>query len=137
MKNYLQLWCKDLLSLPQTTLASAVTVSGFHKHHFGARQQQATVVVELCPAKCLSVNLGQYQFNVEHSELAEATVMGIIDVLLTSGMLPIGNVLIKVIELQIDPLLATANAFRMAGRDAARKAITINEQKQQMGSDTN
>lgn len=123
MKNYLELWWKDLLSLPQITLASAVTVIGFHEHHFGARQQQATVVVELHPAESLSVNLGQYEFNIEHCELAEATVMGILDVLLTSGMLPMKSVVIKIIELQIDPVLATANAFRMAGRDAALKVV--------------
>ncbi|MFL6199172.1 MAG: hypothetical protein ACJ76J_08350 [Thermoanaerobaculia bacterium] len=53
----------------------------------------------------------------------DAAAMGILDVLMTAGPYPIKNVRIIIEQLDVDPIESSQHAFRMAGRDAARKLL--------------
>jgi hypothetical protein len=54
---------------------------------------------------------------------AEAAVMGIVDILMTAYPHPVKNVRISIEELEIHPVHSSRHAFRLAGRDAAARAL--------------
>jgi hypothetical protein len=51
----------------------------------------------------------------------KATIIGVLDVFLAGRVPPMRNVDLKIVEVKVHPVGASAYAFRMAGRIAAGK----------------
>ncbi len=55
----------------------------------------------------------------------DAAILGVLDVLLVSRAHPIRDVVITLESVEVDPINSSWQAFRMAGRDAATKALAL------------
>jgi hypothetical protein len=120
----LEQWFASFATAPAQELPTAVTSEGKRDQHLGPRWERARVRVRLEPSTRLEVQIGSSISQEAKDEgYAEAAVMGILDVLMTACPHPVKNVRILVEDLEIDPIDSSPQAFRMAGRDAATRAL--------------
>lgn len=119
-KDYLSEWFVDIQTRRSVLFSKAVTVVGILDEHRGPRWNFAKVKLCLKPADtitivdCTSSSL---------QEFVDATFFGILDVLLTELSSPLRNLSIELLEIEDHPIDSNPIAFRLAGRDAARKAL--------------
>ena len=62
---------------------------------------------------------------------AEAAVLGVLDALITSAPYPVLKVRVVIEKIEVDPIDSSEQAFRLAGRDAALKALGVISQVRQ------
>ena len=127
MKDYLELWVKDLLQRESMRLQAPITVVGERKKHFATGSDEfAKVEMTVHPASHLEVE----DVVPERSELEqlrvrwrEFSVFGLLDVLMFADPAPLFKVRVVLEKVWWHHLDSTPNAFRNAGRDAGRKLL--------------
>lgn len=127
MKNYLDVWVKDLLQRQSMRLPAPITVMGKGKKHLAAGSDEfAKVQLTVHPASHLEVE----DIVPERDELErlgarwpESTVFGLLDVLMFADPAPLFNVRVVLEKAWYHDVDSTVNAFRHAGRDAGRKVL--------------
>ncbi len=88
--------------------------------------QDAQVILSVAPDEDLSVSVEMEHplESVEHGEdYLRAAVFGVLDVLLVEARPSVRHVRVTILDLVVHPTNSSVHAFRMAGRDAARKVL--------------
>jgi hypothetical protein len=118
-------WFENLSTRASLALTNTVRATGvFDKHIAGWRFAQIEIAVE--PAEQLSVEVElpeEQRFAMERDGYLEEAVFGILDVLMTGETAPLRNVQIRIVGAKIHPVDSSRMAFRLAGRDAAKKVL--------------
>ncbi len=124
MTNILAQWGSGLAGGQSMRLPCAVVAEGLRDRHLGPRSEWARVRVSLKPALALSIQTAStVSIEAQEEGYADAVVLGVLDVLMVSQPYPIREVAISLEMLEVDPINSSRQAFRMAGRDAATKAL--------------
>ena len=122
--NYLAEWGSSLINGQGIKLPKHVVADGVRDQHLGPRWEKASVRVALAPASEFTVQVSSLvSSEAVRERFTEAVVLGVLDVLLVSRAHPIRDVTITLESIVIDPVDSSWQAFRMAGRDAATKAL--------------
>jgi hypothetical protein len=120
--NYLEQWSNDIISRPVFELKKEIVVKGIRKKHLGPRLEYAIIELKIVPSQKLEVELPT-NFKNEQKEYIDASVFGLLDILLTAKSFPIKNIKIIFQSIDIHPVDSNIMAFRNAGRDAGKKII--------------
>lgn len=119
-------WLNTLLSRPGVSVPQQLSVNGEQDAHLGPRLEvaQATFVIE--PASKLQIVVpSDVRATVTDPAYADAAIFGLLDVLICQDCNPVSNVKITLTHLNEDPVSSSESAFRHAGRDAARKLLSM------------
>jgi translation elongation factor EF-G len=110
---------------PSGQLADAVTVEGVRDQHLGPRWEFAKVTMRVEPAEQFEARfaVGEKQAELEERGFLNAAVYGFLDVSLVSASMPLRNVRLVIVNAEAHEVDSSQRAFRMAGRDAARRLL--------------
>jgi hypothetical protein len=122
--NYLTKWYDDIVRRTSLSVPKRLTVEGLHQKHVGPSLQFGRVEMLAEPSTSFEVVVGRDVDQSDETQLfLEASVFGLLDVLLVSETYPLHNVRLTITRLEIDPISSSQMAFRLAGRDAGRKIM--------------
>jgi hypothetical protein len=108
-----------------TVEAEGRGTGSYRKHRAGWQSAQVEIVVEPHHGFSLEIELpGDVITEMGREGFLEAAAFGIYDVLMVEPIPPVRNVRVRIVGVQIDPVASTIFAFRMAARDAARRALS-------------
>jgi len=117
-------WLASFGAAPAQELPGPVSVEGRRDQHLGPRWERARVSVRIEPSSRLEVLPGEsVPEEATREGYVEAAAMGVLDILMTACPHPVKNVRVVIDVLEIDPVDSSRQAFRMAGRDAATRAV--------------
>ncbi|GHU07582.1 hypothetical protein AGMMS50225_04740 [Betaproteobacteria bacterium] len=123
-------WQDGLLKQPIFRFPKVVVASGERVAHLGPRCDFARVRLRFEPADEFGVSLKgavisaeEAMSDQESSEFAQATILGVLDELVMFAKHPTLKVHVILEQIEIHPIDSNAHAFRLAGRDAAYKAL--------------
>ncbi|GHT96975.1 hypothetical protein AGMMS49545_23480 [Betaproteobacteria bacterium] len=123
-------WQDGLLKRPTFRFPKVVVASGERVAHLGPRCDFARVRLRFEPADEFSVSLKGVVISAEEaisdpesSEFAQAAILGALDELVMFSKHPTLNVHVILEQMEIHSIDSNAHAFRLAGRDAAYKAL--------------
>lgn len=123
MMEMLNQWRNELFNPPVFRFPKVVVASGERIAHLGPRFDFARVRLRFEPADVFAVSLEGAPGDQDSMEFAQAALFGALDVLATFAKHPVLNVSVTLEQMEIDPVDSNAHAFRLAGRDAAYKAL--------------
>lgn len=123
----LELWMSSLLSLPSAKLKGSRRVEGVWDRHLGPRREFAKIVFLIEPSDKFEVSI---QSTNELGELSKIGyldwgVMGLLDVIMVSGTLPLKDIKVTITDAWSDPTDSNHMAFRHAGRVAGRSLMAL------------
>lgn len=121
--DILNQWRNGLFNSPVFRFPKVIVVSGERIAHLGPRFDFARVRLRFEPADAFAVSLEGAPDDQDSIEFAQAALFGALDVLATFAKHPVFNVCVILEQMEIDPIDSNAHAFRLAGRDAAYKAL--------------
>jgi len=125
MKDYIQLWTENATRRKSLQLNGAFDVVGERNAHLGGRCEIAKIKLTVRPAE----NFQVYFDDIPNQDIAEeqgyldATVFGILDVLIVGANFPLTEIALIFTAFEIHPVESSVSAFRQAGRDAGRKIL--------------
>ena len=124
--KYLELWTKDKFLQKSYQLEKTIEVEGIRDKHLGPRFEYAKILVQIEPFNELDVILLNTDSMEDYQiEMLEASIFGLLDILLTKAPCPLKDVRITLKEFDIDPIDSSLIAFRYAGRNAGEKILDI------------
>ena len=123
MKDILNQWRDGLFNPPFFCFPKVLVADGEHIAHLGPRFESAQVRLRFEPADAFIVSLECVLVDNAGTEFARAALFGALDILMTYSKHPILNVHVIIEQMEIDAIDSNARAFRLAGRDSARKAL--------------
>jgi hypothetical protein len=126
MTNHLAEWAPSLTNGQAMKLPKRVVADGIRDQHLGPRWERAGVRIALAPAPEFAVQVSSMVSpEAIRERFTDAAILGVLDVLLVSRAHPIRDVVITLESVEVDPINSSWQAFRMAGRDAATKALAL------------
>jgi hypothetical protein len=127
MTEHFQNWANSLLTTPPVALTQTFEVSGEHDRHLGPRWKFAKVRFRVEPHDGLDLQIApQLKLqSLEQRHFLTYAAYGLLDVLLTDSAGPVRNVRVTVIEAEESAIDSSQHAFRMAGREAGRKLLSL------------
>lgn len=127
INEWTEAWNACRWSKGSVALANSAAATGEYERDLGPRQHFARVVIAAEPAEAFIPSFDLSSRRVEELQaqgaLLDEIVFGLLDVLMTSNAYPIFGMKIRITDVDFDPLRAAPIAFRMAGRDAARRIL--------------
>ena len=125
MNEHLQKWAQSLVSVKSRLLTRTIRVEGVREAHLGPRMDFAKVEFLLEPAEELDVVLqvAGIEASREQQQFVESAVYGFLDVVMMAEPYPVKKMRITVVGADVDPVNSNMFAFRLAGRDAAKKLL--------------
>ena len=125
MVNYLEMWAKDVFTRNPLEITKEIYVKGIQKKHLGPRLEYAVIELKVEPSDCFRVEIHETlkKLDNDSKELIDAAIFGILDVILTHNILPLRNLNIHFLSVDIHAVDSNIMAFRKAGRDAGRKML--------------
>jgi hypothetical protein len=123
--NYLEKWTESLLLGRSQPLTRTVRVEGVRKAHLGPRMDFAQVefVVESADGFEVSIEVQNLEVNLEQRSFIDSAILGFLDVVMLAEPFPLKNIKLRVVGADFDPVSSNSMAFRLAGREAARKLL--------------
>ncbi|MGE5265210.1 MAG: hypothetical protein ACM3S0_17665 [Acidobacteriota bacterium] len=124
MSDYVQLWCNNLLSRSSYTVSQQFETWGECNKHVGPSYWYAKVNITLGPSPDLQVIDNMEKVKSDRLNQAgwfDQIVYGVLDVMLTDFSAPCKTFRLTILDVQIHDVDSNAIAFRLAGKDAARK----------------
>src|SRR5262245_23832289 len=124
--NYYRQWLDDIASRPSVTWKWARSARGECRRHTGPSIWFAGVQLELTPSDEFVVD---DKLESKVREYAQKTgwydqiVFGVYDVLMIQTITPFRNFKLSILAIDFNHIESNAIAFRLAGRDAAKKLI--------------
>lgn len=131
MNSVLDSWLSDVRARPAIRFPRAVVADGERAAHLGPRNEFAKVRVKFEPADAFECSMGGVPGDADSVAFAEAAVLGVLDALITSAPYPVLKVRVVIEKIEVDPIDSSEQAFRLAGRDAALKALGVISQVRQ------
>lgn len=131
MNSVLDSWLSDVRARPAIRFPRAIVADGERTAHLGPRNEFAKVLAKFEPADAFECSMGDVPGDADSVAFAEAAVLGALDVLITSAPYPILKVRVVIERIEVDPVDSSEQAFRLAGRDAALKALGVISQVRQ------
>ena len=125
-KNFFTDWHDNIIATTGTSWTQVVNVTGSCRQYAGPRILYASIVVDFLPNDQFEVSevLDSESSNVANTYgWFEYIVFGVLDVMLTVPSLPIKNFKLSIREIKYNDIESNQIAFRLAGRDAAVKAL--------------
>ena len=119
-------WFDNLKSESETVWKKSITVVGVCNTHTGPSFRYASITLVFSPSNQFMI---EEELSVDISKLIHdrdwyrSIIFGVFDVMLTIPMLPIRNFRITITNIDYSEIESTQIAFRLAARDAARKAL--------------
>jgi hypothetical protein len=125
MNDNLQNWVQSLVSAKSRLLTRTIRVEGVRKAHLGPRIDYARVEFLLEPAEDLDVVVQVVGIEVtrEQQQFVESAIYGFLDVAMLAEPYPMKKMRVTVVGADFDPVSSNMIAFRLAGRDAAKKLL--------------
>jgi hypothetical protein len=123
MNSIIDSWLSDVRARPAIRFPRAIVADGERTAHLGPRKEFAKVRIGFEPADSFECSTGGVSGDADSVAFAEAALLGALDVLITSAPYPILKVRVVIEKIEADPIDSSEQAFRLAGRDAARKAL--------------
>jgi|ERR1022692_700260 translation elongation factor EF-G len=124
--TYLDLWIANLRQENSVRLTQAITVVGHREKPRGPHSEFARVVMTISPAEELDV-VDNVPCRKELEALGvawpQSVVFGLLDVVMFAEFGPLYKIRITLDDAAYHEVDSSENAFREAGRDAARNAI--------------
>jgi hypothetical protein len=121
--DLLNQWQDGLFNSPVFRFPKLVVASGERIAHLGPRFDFARIRLRFEPAETFTVSLEGAPTDQDGMEFAQGALFGVLDVLMTFAKCPVLNVCVTIEQMEIDEIDSNAGAFRLAGRDAAYKAL--------------
>ena len=131
MNSVLDSWLSDVRARPAIRFPRAIVADGERTVHLGPRNEFAKVRVKFEPADAFECSMGGVPGDADSVAFAEAAVLGVLDALITSAPYPVLKVRVVIEKIEVDPIDSSEQAFRLAGRDAALKALGVISQVRQ------
>jgi hypothetical protein len=127
MKDYLTEWAKNVLGARSMTLKRSMEVEGVRDKHLGPRWEKARIkiLVKPCDDFLVTTDALVNKSEMDSAGFVDWAVMGLLDVWLVSETYSLKNIRVDFLEAEIDPMHSCQNAFRHAGRDAARTVLEM------------
>jgi len=124
--DYLNSWAQNVIKRKSIPLQKVIEAEGLRDTHLGPRWEFAKIKIQAEPSDNFVVH-----FNINDSKrekldregYLQAAIFGICDVLLVSNQAPLRDICITFLDAEEHEVDSSPNAFRMAGRDAARKLM--------------
>ena len=126
IERYVEGWKDSILNTHHLSIASEVSTTGEINQPLGGRWRVAKieVLVEPAPSFCVSCEMEEpLTRQMEREGFLEHAVYGMIDILATAQLSPVLRLRIRFVGAAIHPVESTPVAFRLAGRDAARRIL--------------
>jgi hypothetical protein len=123
MMNILNQWRDCLLDPPIFRFPKVVTATGERVAHLGPRFDFARIHVRFEPADEFSASWEAPAGDPDEVEFIRGALFGVLDILVSFSKCPVINVKVVIERMEIDAVDSNAHAFRLAGRDAAQKAL--------------
>ncbi|MFC2952965.1 hypothetical protein ACFOOP_13580 [Marinicaulis aureus] len=123
-KSIIEEWGATLIHRSNRYIKMPLTVEGKIDRCFSATTHKAFGRVSIRPADKLEFGFNGYAD--QELYFAKWFVFGVLDILLIEGL---GKIAVDVIDIEIDPISSSAEAFRSAGRDAGKKVMAEVKEK--------
>ena len=123
--RYFEKWFESLLGQPSLTLKKPLHINGICKKHLGPRLEYAIIELQVEPSDVFALEFSKeiLALNEESKNLVDSAIYGILDIIMVAKSLPLKNIKINIIHVDIHPIDSNKAAFRKAGRDAGQKMI--------------
>ena len=118
MTIHLDEWAADVLARRSRALDAPVAVEGVRRAHLGPKLEVAAVSFVVEPSVAFSVSVEVSEGSSELAAFVRAAVFGFLDVVLVADPMPVRNILVRVVNIEVDPIDSSIVAFRRAGRAA-------------------
>jgi Elongation factor G, domain IV len=122
--NYLEKWAQSILRRTSNTLKTPVEIEAERDAHLGPRWEYAKIKLRIEPAETFEVRSEvQITEDTVRQTYLDATIMGLLDVLLVAEESPLIRISVNITALEEHEVDSTPMAFRMAGREAGKKLL--------------
>lgn len=125
MNDLMQKWARSLVAAKSRLLTRSARVEGVRKAHLGPRMDYARIEFLLEPSDELEVvvQVASIDASEEKQQLIQEAIYGFLDVVMMAEPYPVKKMRITVVGAEFDPVSSNLMAFRLAGRDAAKKLL--------------
>jgi hypothetical protein len=130
--DHLSYWAEEIMTRTPARFEGSHRVTGEYGPTTGPRRQYAKVEFLVEPAESFevvtaveSIEDDQFWENVN----PDWAVLGLLDVVLVAWPQPLRSIKITITNADYHPLWSSRMAFRMAGREAGRKLVELEEKR--------
>jgi translation elongation factor EF-G len=130
--DHLSYWAEEIMTRTPARLEGSHRLTGEYGPTTGPRQQYAKVEFLVEPTEEFEVFTaieGIEEDGFWENNHPDWAVLGLLDVVLVAWPKPLRSVKITVTDASYHPLWSSRMAFRMAGREAGRKLVELEEKK--------
>ena len=122
MNSNISKWLNSLIDLKPSVFQGLGTAEAIYHPENAPRPVYARLKITLEPARVLEFNAAMISHPL-FEQFSQGIINGVLDVLLAESKYPPFLVKITVVEIGVDEVCSTENAFRMASRKATKKIL--------------
>jgi hypothetical protein len=130
--DHLSYWAEEIMTRTPASLDGSRRVTGEYGPTTGPRRQYAKVKFLVEPAEAFKVVTAIEGIEGDRfwgHNYPDWAVLGLLDVVLVAWPQPLRRIKITVMDADYHPLWSSRMAFRMAGREAGRNLVELEEKE--------